>query len=213
MSELLNFEGSEEPTFGGGDWPKFLDKGTKVHGCLWSISDLAPFKYFQTKAGHTMLALNVAFRVVEHGKLNKYTIRDSIMINANGTELTVKSKESNDKLRKKFFPFGIDLALFPCPVSGEEFLQMFYGKGPWEASGGLRGKMVQLTCGDVREPYTNQSGEQKGPFTKFGWFNPMDTNVRALLQPEIEEALDKMAEEDSKLAKATSGGLPDDMPF
>jgi hypothetical protein len=81
---------------------------------------------------------------------------------------------------------------------------MFFGKGPWEASGGLRGKMVQLTCGDVREPYTNQSGEQKGPFTKFGWFNPMDTNVRALLQPEINEALAKMAEEDAKLAKATS---------
>jgi hypothetical protein len=212
MSELLDFEGAEEPSFGG-DFPKYLEKGTKVHGCLWSISDLQAFKYFQAKSDIAMLALNVAFRVVEHGKLNGYTIRDSIIIPADGTSLTVKSRESNDKLRKKFFPFGIDLAQFPCPVSGEEMIQMFNGKGPWAPTGGLRGKMVQLTCGDMRPVYLNQAGEKKGPYTKFGWFNPMDTNVRALLQPEINAALAKMADEDAKIAAATSGGLPDDMPF
>jgi hypothetical protein len=65
----------------------------------------------------------------------------------------------------------------------------------------------------MRPVYLNQAGEKKGPYTKFGWFNPMDTNVRALLQPEINAALAKMADEDAKIVAATSGGLPDDMPF
>lgn len=212
MSEKLTYEDPKELSFGN-DWPQYLEKGTEVYGVIIGMNDRDPFRYFEFN-GTTFLSLNVQFRVVDHGPLNGYTIRDNLVIPADGEKVTVKSKESNDKIRKRFGALGIDFVKWPVPVSGEEGMQMLDGVGAWEGSGGIFGRLVKMTAGNPKPAYTNIKGQIKGPFTRFGWWAPCSENVAALLADEYKALCDKLNAEKAAAQHEASGGYDDEqLPF
>jgi len=214
MAEKVEFPDGEPEAYGN-DWPQFLEKNTEVHGVIEGFSDFRPTEVYESNANVAYLKANLVFRVLDHDGLNGFHVRDGFQIPTDGERFT-GTQQVRDILFHKLKPFGINLTEVPMPTTPVDMQNMVLGKGEWEETGGMIGKLVTMICGKPTKPYENKDGDTKGPFTTFGYFRDIDENVAKLIKPEYDAWLEKKTKEDAVAEKASSGGLGDvdeDMPF
>lgn len=212
MAEKVAFPDGEPESFGN-DWPDFLEKGTEVHGVVVGFSDYRPTETYTANSGTPYLKANLVFRCIDHEGLSGYHIRDSIQIPTDG-EKFLGTQQIRDILFHKLRPFGINLTEVPMPTTPQDMNDMVLGKGEWEETDGLVGTMVTLICGKPTKPYENKDGDTKGPFTTFGYFREIDSNVAELLKADHESWLATHKAEQAQAEAASGGGMDDDgLPF
>lgn len=212
MAEKINFDDGEPSGFG--DWPSYLEKGTEVHGVITGFNDYRAVEVYESNSGVAYLKANLVFKVIDHDGLNGYHIRDSIQIPTDG-ERFLGTQQVRDILFHKLAPFGIKLTEVPIPTTEVDMMNMVNGKEEWEETGGMIGKPITLICGKLSKPYTNKKGEEKGPFTTYGYFRTVNENVMTLLKPDFDAWIADYEAEKSVADKASSGGMDEDedLPF
>lgn len=198
------------------DWPTFLEAGSKVDGVIEAFNDYRPTRsYISSKSGLQFICAEVQFVVLDNGFMDGYHIKGSIQIPADGEKVLVDSAKSMDRLRRDWYPLGIDLAKFPTPVNEDELIQMFNGEGPWAENGPLFGKtLIQVTCGEPNTYINKKTLKEMGPFTTIRRFSSPAPETVELLKERLEKYhLDK-AEAEKKANAAPNGGMADDdYPF
>lgn len=212
MAEKLEFEGGEPEGFA--NWPAFLEKGTEVHGVITGFSDYRATETYESNAGVAYLKANLVMRIVDHDGLNGYHIRDGIQIPTDG-ERFLGTQQVRDILFHKLAPFGIKLTEVPIPTTPLDMVNMVEGKEEWEETGGMIGKPITMICGKPTKPYTNKDGEEKGPFTTFGYFRTIDENVFAVLKQDFDACAAEWEATKKFEQAAGAGGVDDDddLPF